>query len=104
LVGEALDRGAQLPAGAAPGRPEVNEHGLVALDYFLFPISRRQLNHIRTCHLYPLSSLKKLSSIGAILETAAFRPIIRMPSQDPGIVRIGSNSLSTELDHAVGTL
>src|SRR5262249_37488370 len=38
LIRQAVDGRPQLPAGTAPGCPEIDEHRLVALFHFLLPV------------------------------------------------------------------
>src|SRR5207244_1303682 len=53
LLGDAFDRGRELAAGTAPGRPEIDQHGLLALHYLLLPVGRAKLRYMLTGHDLP---------------------------------------------------
>ena len=59
LIGNTVDSRGQLPARPAPGRPEIDQHRLVALHDLFLPVVRGQLNYVRTRHELRLSLMNR---------------------------------------------
>ena len=53
LRGNPINRRGQGPARPAPRRPEIDEHGFIAVDHLLLPVRLGELHHVLTGHALP---------------------------------------------------